>query len=90
LITVLRQVPASLVAAIKQKVSQLEEDAEQLFEQFASSFDDNTGILEKLESVVTDFIQANLSDTTELVTTASSCLQAQQDAIKSFVSSTGK
>jgi DNA repair exonuclease SbcCD ATPase subunit len=88
-ISILLGGPSEIVAAFKQKVSETEEDAKELLEKFISSFDGNSDILGNLNNAVNDLVKANLSDS-EFASAASSCFEAQEDAISNLVKLTGE
>lgn len=89
IISILLGGPAALVTAFKQKVSEFEDDAKELLDTFISSFDGISDISGKIKSIVNDFVQANLTDS-EIASAASSCFEAQEDAISNLVKLTGE
>lgn len=89
IISILLGGPAALVTAFKQKVSEFEDDAKELLDTFISSFYGISDISGKIKSIVNDFVQANLTDS-EIASAASSCFEAQEDAISNLVKLTGE
>jgi DNA repair exonuclease SbcCD ATPase subunit len=89
-ISILLSVPTSLASKFQEKFSEFEEDANQVFKNFAASLGGSLDILENLQTVVNSSVLANVTNISEVAGAASSCFEAQKATVESLVKQTGE
>lgn len=89
-ISILLNVPTILASKFQNKFSEVEEDANKVFNNFAASLGGNLDILENLQTTVNASVLANVTNISEVTSAASSCFEAQKATVESLVKQTGK